>query len=199
MTTLIQPRRVTREQFLEFANENRKSDLSLISELEWRELQKSDYLLDRFLSYPIDLRRTLHLMLTNNIPARMIESFYKLLEYAQEIESDSIDFMKIFHDDLIDIIKKRNPEVSTSFYTELLMANNDSLLASFPWLLRHIYTEERTLEALKVWNEMDGPINTMYVILELFERWEEFKHYPIVWSMNVLFSEEESTLDQTGF
>lgn len=191
--------RLTREQFLESANENRESDLSIISELEWKELKRSDYLLDRFSEYPSELKTWIHEMLNGNIPIRMIESLCKLLEKADSVETGHRSFMKIPNNDLVHVMKRQYPEVSIDFFREVLLAENDLLMSSFPWLLRHIYSEERTLEALIAWNKMNGPINTMYVIHDLFEQWEEFKDYPIEWSLNVLLTDEESTVDQTGF
>lgn len=186
---------------------------------DFKKVSQSDFLIQHFLSLPLQVQKNTYMLIRNNISAIEIGCALKLRKRLDEPHpglkgwpSKGVpDWFLVRNKDLMEIVDgplhlrdKTFFNLVERFSIEMSQRNrhkNQSTeynqKTTVPYLLAIIHGKERVQECLSAW------INTsleesLEDFAELTERWDEFKEYPISWAVNLVRNESQNQVSDRG-
>lgn len=187
------PRYLTREIYREWVDKANPPNKRRGLYLEWRHFEKSEYLKQRFLNWPVDQQRHLTKLLILLTPVETVEMYYRDFDRLDE-KYPKIDLLAMIDLELANKLLEIAGSPSKDFLEEAnslmkFQRRNDKssivVCGTYPLILRALYGEKKVIEVMQQWRK-NTVTSKLHLFGKLVRNWDELKDYPADWSISLI-------------
>lgn len=167
-------------------------------EKEHSKIVESEELYDHFLSYPGAVQLEVRQMIERYMPPKTVGTVYELKRKLQEKYPDQLNWWEInsshlwrFNAEVLGMNPSKFAEAVQVFEKDQYRPNRltprsrADVMTTMLLSLRALHGDDPLIEAMHRWTEMSY-IPYLHAFVEFYENWEEYKDYPVDWSVSIL-------------